>query len=207
LETQTYAADERFTRRLESFGDLVFGFSLSLLATRLDVPATVAGVFTAPRTIGFLLTFVIMCVLWLEHYRIFRHHFIARPFDVAVNFAFLLGVAVLPFALATFLRFKAEPTVIDLYFGDFALLLASMSTLRLSGLMHRRDALEGQRRLHDWQRVLAQVAIVAVMLTAVPVLRLRLVTPNTALIFFAAFMATIAVTIRRTVRRLPRFLR
>jgi len=32
--------DERFTRRLESFGDLVFGFSLSLLATRLDVPAS-----------------------------------------------------------------------------------------------------------------------------------------------------------------------
>ncbi len=63
--------DERFTRRLESFGDLVFGFSLSLLATRLDVPATAADVFTVPLAIGFVLTFVIMCVLWLEHYRIF----------------------------------------------------------------------------------------------------------------------------------------
>ena len=31
------------TVRLEAFSDLVFGFSLSLLATRLDVPARVEG--------------------------------------------------------------------------------------------------------------------------------------------------------------------
>jgi hypothetical protein len=33
---------ERFTHSLEAFSDLVFGFSLSLLATRLDVPANVS---------------------------------------------------------------------------------------------------------------------------------------------------------------------
>jgi len=184
----------------------VFGFSLSLLATRLDVPATVADVFTVPRAIGFVLTFVIMCVLWLEHYRIFRHHFVARPFDVAVNFAFLLGVAVLPFALGTYLRFKTEPTVLALYFGDFALLLATMSTLRLSGLVQRRDAPDQRRRLRDWQRVLAQLGIVAVILTLAVVLRFRLMTLDSAFVTFSVLMAAVAVTVRRTVHRLPRFL-
>ena len=36
---------ERFTQRLEAFSDLVFGFSLSLLATRLDVPANASRSF------------------------------------------------------------------------------------------------------------------------------------------------------------------
>jgi hypothetical protein len=35
---------EKFTSRLEAFSDLVFGFSLSLLATRLDVPAKVEDI-------------------------------------------------------------------------------------------------------------------------------------------------------------------
>ena len=44
---QTYG--ERFTHRLEAFSDLVFGFSLSLLATRLDVPTNENEVFNATR--------------------------------------------------------------------------------------------------------------------------------------------------------------
>jgi hypothetical protein len=40
---------ERFTSRLEAFSDLVFGFSLSLLATRLDVPSRVEDIFESTR--------------------------------------------------------------------------------------------------------------------------------------------------------------
>ena len=42
---------ERFTRRLGAFSDLVFGFSLSLLAFRPDVPANVHDIFETTRVV------------------------------------------------------------------------------------------------------------------------------------------------------------
>src|SRR3954464_4237031 len=80
----------RFTQRLEAFSDLVFGFSLSLLATRLDIPANPAEVFETTRWATFIVTFGTICAIWLSHYRIFRHHFVARTPDLVVNFIFLL---------------------------------------------------------------------------------------------------------------------
>ena len=47
-----------------------------------------------------------ICAIWLAHSRIFRHRFIARRPDVIVNFVFLFGIAVLPYAVQTFLRFN-----------------------------------------------------------------------------------------------------
>src|SRR3954466_15928009 len=90
---------ERFTHRLEAFSDLVFGFSLSLLAIRLDIPAEVSQVFEPTRWSTFIVTFAIICVLWLAHYKIFRHHFVPQIADVTINFIFLLGIAILPYAV------------------------------------------------------------------------------------------------------------
>jgi len=86
---------DRFTARLEALSDLVFGFSLSLLATRLDVPARVEEVFEPSRWIAIIVTFGLVCRFWLEHYRIFGHHFVAGTFDAIVNFIFLFAIAVL----------------------------------------------------------------------------------------------------------------
>lgn len=95
-------SDERFTARLEAFSDLVFGFSLSLLATRLDVPARVEDIFDSTRWFAVIGTFGLVCRFWLEDYRIFRHHFIAQMFDAIVNFVFLFAIAVLPYTVQTF---------------------------------------------------------------------------------------------------------
>src|SRR6266576_7259456 len=94
---------ERFTQRLEAFSDLVFGFSLSLLATRLDIPTNPSEVFQTTRWATFIITFGMICAIWLSHYRIFRHRFVARTPDVIINFIFLLGIAVMPCVVQTFL--------------------------------------------------------------------------------------------------------
>ena len=78
VEAASLFSGERFTHRLEAFSDLVFGFSLSLLATRLDIPAKVEEVFEATRWGTFIITFASICAIWLAHYRIFRHRFVAR---------------------------------------------------------------------------------------------------------------------------------
>ena len=58
---------ERFTHRLEVFSDLVFGFSLSLLATQLDVPTDETQIFNAARSATFIVTFGMICAIWLAH--------------------------------------------------------------------------------------------------------------------------------------------
>src|SRR6267143_2314817 len=140
---------ERFTQRLEAFSDLVFGFSLSLLATRLEVPANPAEVFEATRWATFIVTFGMICAIWLSHYRIFRHHFVAHTPDVIVNFIFLLGIAVLPYSVQTFLRFANAPNVVVLYLGDFALILTALATLRWRALRQRREDPDTEMRLRE----------------------------------------------------------
>src|SRR3954470_20737985 len=103
-ETASPFSGERFTHRLEAFSDLVFGFSLSLLATRLDLPARDEDVFESSRWGTFLITFGAICAIWIAHYRIFRHRFVAHVPDVVINFIFLFGIAILPYTVQTFLR-------------------------------------------------------------------------------------------------------
>src|SRR5256885_16618171 len=81
---------ERFTHRLEAFSDLVFGFSLSLLATRLDIPADPSHIFEAKRWATFVITFAIICVLWLVHYPMFRHPLLPPIPAVGLTFVFFL---------------------------------------------------------------------------------------------------------------------
>lgn len=198
---------ERFTRRLEAFSDLVFGFSLSLLATRLNVPAKVIEIFSPERVIPFVLTFAIICGKWLEHYRIFRHHFIAQPLEIVVNFVFLFGLAVLPFAVETFIEFRRDPVSMSLYFGDFALILSALSILRLSGLLQRRGDLDDRERLRDWKRVISQLFIATFMSVMIFFLITGRVELDNLLNYFVPGVLVVIILLRVSVRRLPTFLR
>jgi len=204
--TVTTVFGERFTQRLEAFSDLVFGFSLSLLATRLEIPASSAEVFDPTRWGTFIITFGMICAIWLAHYRIFRRRFVAQTPDVIVNFVFLLGIAVLPYAVQTFLRYTSGREALILYFGDFALIFAGLATLRWRALRQRRGDDEPEIRLREWRGTIRQYVLV-LMIVAV------LVAMSTGLIgserFFSVVPAAfIVITLgsRLAVRRLPRFL-
>ena len=150
---------ERFTARLEAFSDLVFGFSLSLLATRLDVPSRVEEIFETTRWFAIIGTFGFVCRFWLEHYRIFRHDFVAETFDAVVNFVFLFSIAILPYSLQTFLRFRQFLPAFSLYVGDFSLLLLSLAILRVRSLRLRRTEPDLSDRVRQWRRSVIQFVI------------------------------------------------
>jgi uncharacterized membrane protein len=150
---------ERFTSRLEAFSDLVFGFSLSLLATRLDVPARAEDIFESARWFAIIGTFGFVCRFWLEHYRIFRHHFVAGMFDAIVNFVFLFAIAILPYAVQTFLRFRLLFPSFALYVGDVSLILITLAILRTRSLRQRRDDPDVEGRMRDWRRSLLQFGL------------------------------------------------
>ena len=197
---------ERFTNRLEAFSDLVFGFSLSLLATRLDLPTKVEEVFEATRWGTFVITFGIICVIWLAHYRIFRHRFVAGVPDVIINFVFLFGIAVLPYSVQTFLRFMPGQDAILLYFGDFALIFLALATLRWRALIHRRGDPDGAVRLKEWRETVRQYGIVLIIVICLVGMRTELI-PRAKFYTLvpAAFVVVILIT-RLTVHRLPKFL-
>ena len=197
---------ERFTHRLEAFSDLVFGFSLSLLAIRLDLPTRDEDVFESTRWGTFLITFGIICVIWLAHYRIFRHRFVAHVPDVIVNFIFLSGIAVMPYAVQTFLRFATGQNAILLYFGDFALLFTALATLRWRALLQRRGDPDAAGRLKEWRETVRQYGIVLIIVASLLAMRAELI-PKAKFYTLvpAAFILVMAIT-RMTVRQLPKFL-
>ena len=205
-DVSTRTEGEHFTHRLEAFSDLVFGFSLSLLATRLDVQADESEIFNATRWATFAITFGIICTIWLSHYRVFRHRFVARTFDVVVNFIFLLGIAVLPYVVQTFLRFQNNRSSLLLYLGDFTLVFASLATLRLSALWQRRDDDDEAARLREWRGVVRQYAITSLMVLLIAGMAAHVIRSDKLFSMLPGAIAVIAVVMRVGVRRLPRFL-
>ena len=197
---------ERFTHRLEAFSDLVFGFSLSLLATRLDLPTDVSQIFEATRWTTFIITFAIICVLWLAHYRIFRHHFMPRIPDVVINFIFLLGIAILPYAVQTYLRFARGREPLMLYFGDVALVFAALATLRWRALLQRRGDADRDVRLREWRATVRQYTIVLVIVGSLIAMGVGGIPREKFYSAAGAAFVVGTVLTRFSVQRLPRFL-
>src|SRR4051812_2500462 len=205
-ETASPIYGERFTHRLEAFSDLVFGFSLSLLATRLDLPARVEDIFEAARWGTFVLTFGIVCVFWLAHYRIFRHHFVARAPDILINFVFLFGIAVMPYTVQTFLRFMPGQDAILLYFGDFALIFAALATLRYRALLQRRSDADAEVRLKEWRETVRQYGIVLVVVASLAGMRADWIPREKFYTLVPAAFVVVVLVTRLAVRQLPKFL-
>lgn len=205
------SGEHRLTSRLEAFGDLVFGFSLSLLATRLDIPTRVEEVFEPTRWIAVIVTFALICRFWLEHYRIFRHHFVVSAFDMVVNFVFLFAIAILPYSVQTFLRFQMARPSFTLYLGDLCLVLTTLSILRVRGLRQRRENAADDGRLSDWRRSLAQLTIAAACTVFLIALQRPDANFGTDVRAFGLYVAPLIIVIvhfvRRAVRQLPSFLR
>jgi uncharacterized membrane protein len=197
---------ERFSHRLEAFSDLVFGFSLSLLATRLDIPTDPSQIFDPKRWSTFIITFAIICMLWLAHYRIFRHHFVPQIPDVIINFIFLLGIAVLPYAVQTYLRFTTGREALILYFGDFALVFAALAALRLRALFQRRGDPDGELRLREWRATVRQFTIVLVFVGCLIAMGVGAIPREKFYSAAAAALVVVTLLTRFAVRRLPGFL-
>lgn len=197
---------ERFTQRLEAFSDLVFGFSLSLLATRLELPAKIDDIFEASRWGTFVITFGIVCVFWLAHYRIFRHHFVARAPDVVINFVFLFGIAIMPYTVQTFLRFMPAQEAIVLYFGDFALIFAALATLRCRALLRRRGNADAAVRLKEWRETVRQFGIVLVVVVSLVAMRAEWIPREKFYTLVPAAFVIVMAIARVSVRQLPKFL-
>ncbi len=160
---------QRFTRRLEAFSDIVFGFALAQCAVALEVPKNLGDVVShADELIYFLVTFLVIVMFWVMHYRIFHYVFAAKTLDVALNFILLATIALLPYALRIYIRFPQSEFGSAAYALALGLGLGLIAALELRGLR----ALSGEMRLR-WTGIALRHAIPAgVFLLSLPLFAL-----------------------------------
>lgn len=124
--------------RIVFFSDAVFAIAITLLAIDIRLPPLPDGandrqvrdalVKLLPDLYAFALSFVVISQFWIGHYRTFR--FIVRGDGrlVALNFAFLFGIALLPFPTSVVASQGDTPTGAVLY-AVFVIVVGSFSTL------------------------------------------------------------------------------
>ena len=125
---------EKETGRVEAFSDGVFAIAITLLVLEIKVPhfaggATNAQVFRAlldlwPSYVAFLLSFVAILIMWINHHGLFRLiHKVDVPF-LYTNGAMLLLVTFVPFPTALLAEYLGQPgehTATAAYCGTFVL--------------------------------------------------------------------------------------
>jgi uncharacterized membrane protein len=131
---------------------------------------------------------------------------VVQTADVIINFIFLLGIAIMPYAVQTFLRFTSGRDAIVLYFGDFALVFAALATLRWRALLQRRGAPDAEVRLREWRGTVRQYTIVLVIAVCLIGLAVGVIPRERFYSTVPPAFVVVTLLSRVAVRRLPRFL-
>lgn len=167
--------ERHLVSRLESFGDIVVGFSMSQLALQLDIPKTPQEVFAHALRYGvFFGAFGIVSVFWYRFHRIMSTGFAPRRLDMILLFAFLAFVALTPYALLTYTRLRGpdgySPEGLGLYLGVFLGVILFSWVLTFRGMRRAWGYFTEPERREVWQAIIAggvAVPVFAIALAAV----------------------------------------
>ena len=115
--------------RVVFFSDAVFAIVITLLVLEIKPPhleelndsaLSYALLGLLPRIIGFVISFLITGLMWIEHHRIFRY---IKDYDAGLlwrNLLLLLCVSFVPFPTALFSEYYWSRTAFILYTASFA---------------------------------------------------------------------------------------
>lgn len=139
-------ADEReahFVKRLESFVDIVIGFSLAELTLTLGVfPAHPTGIWISFVLTCFAWTFAMTAFLWMLYRRICEDYFVPRPLMVGLHLVGLAGIMLLILGVQAIMHYVSTPGSSDADIGlaqlfYFAALSATLVVCGLQFLVGR----------------------------------------------------------------------
>jgi len=152
------AKDAHLARRLEGFGDVVFGFSVSQLALQLSLPQTPQDLVGNPiRYFLYFATFAALAGFWLRFHRILSGAFRPTPVDLVAVFFYLAFIGLVPYALYANSRFSmtgsAEGGRIGLaaYLLCIAMLSLSSSFVQLRNFRRGYYFFDAAERKKSWQ--------------------------------------------------------
>jgi uncharacterized membrane protein len=146
--------------RVVFFSDAVFAIVITLLVLELKVPHLTEHTDSAlrhalvelfPRVMGFVVSFLIIGLMWTEHHRIFRYIDNYNAGLLWRNLLLLLCVSFVPFPTALFSENFWSRTAFILYTGSFgAVALAKLWIWRYAvatGLLKKDVGPEIERRI------------------------------------------------------------
>jgi len=141
-------ARENVIRRLESFSDIVIGFSLAQLGLSLVIPPHAIDFVQRPvGLVAFFITFFVVVRFWWTHFRIFRSYFEPNRVMMTLNFVALAALTVQIFSLQLYLHFVPlgqGMVAARIYFGFFAVSYGVLALMFLAGLFFRRGLLSAR---------------------------------------------------------------
>lgn len=144
-------ADIRDTNRLEAFSDGVIAIAITLLIIEIHAPAH-DGVNSNrdlweqlwklwPDYLGYLISFIIIGIMWANHHSIFRLIGRVDHYLVIINTILLLFIGAIPFTtavLSEYLGHDGEKTAMAVYSGWFTLTAVSYNLLWRYASTNRR---------------------------------------------------------------------
>ncbi len=169
------ARDERFASRLETFGDIVIGFSLAQLALSFTFPDQLSIAKLIPELTAFAWTFGMTAWLWTLYRRIGDDYFVPGRWASALYMLGLAGVVLLIFAVQLVMHYGTLPGAssaeIDLavifYFIVLAATLAVIGLQFVVGVRMRGEHLEPTLRRSGTMSALRLVIMGACVALAV----------------------------------------
>jgi len=163
-DTELAPAQRSTNSRLESFGDIVFGFTLVSMATRLRVPQKPEDLIAELPDFGvFLLAFAVLCVLWFRQHVLFRDLFVPDPAGIVLNFVVLAAIAVFAYPLELYIKLGQESAIaLAGYAVVLGVLNAAFGALCFKGLHQRGGGLDERRHSRaEWTATRASVLGIA----------------------------------------------
>ncbi|KAA6460228.1 DUF1211 domain-containing protein [Acidobacteria bacterium AB60] len=132
------------TSRIEAFSDGVFSIAATLLVLELKAPAANAPFWHGlvaqwPGFAAFLLSFLFIGIMWINHHRLFQHIRRSDEFLMLTNLVLLLGVVWIPYPTSLMAQAVTRGNVRDaalLYNGSY-LVIALFFNLQLAVAIHR----------------------------------------------------------------------
>jgi len=166
--TTLSAAERKTVGRLESFSDIVFGFSLVNLAFNLRVPATSHDLVSQiPNFAVFVVTFGLLCSLWWLHHQVFRDYFKPDGAGVFLNFALLASVALFSYPLQLYFRLGwGDPVTIAGYAVGSMLVFGLIAAMMAKGVWQFRATLSAHHRICGTGTAVATGIVALTMLVA-----------------------------------------
>ncbi len=194
--------EARLVHRIESFSDLVMGFSLALLGLTLVIPAHASELLAHPWWLaGYFWTFVVIGSIWFNHQRLFGHFFVPSMPSIIINFVMLSMLGLIVYFVQVFghMNTDADRALAFLwYFAALGLAIAAIGSLYAIGTHARWRALEPQTRAqgirHAARGLVLGLVILAVVVYEAYAPGARTMTEMLPF-FFAALIASVVVRV------------
>jgi uncharacterized membrane protein len=158
--------DAHLVHRLEGFGDVVFGFSVSQLALQLNLPRTPQDLVGDPiRYFLYFATFAALAGFWLRFHRMLVGAFRPEPADLIAVFFYLAFIGLVPYALYANSHFAMMHSTDAARLGLAAYLLCIAMLSLASAVVQARNFRRGYalftepERKKAWQTTVATGAV------------------------------------------------